>query len=310
MILGIDEVGLGPYAGPICVGAVVLGDYKNAELTDSKKLSAKKREKLAHEIKQNALDVQVGWASRIELDMMGRNEALKLAMRRAIGKITHDYDRVIIDGILRLIDDPRVMTMPKADSLIPEVSAASIVAKVARDLYMTKLAEKYPEYGFDKHMGYGTKAHREALAEYGLTPEHRLSYAPIAKIAGIDRAKGRAKPEKNTTKTGNLAEDEAVKHLERHGHEILERNWKTKICEIDIVSQKDQTIYFTEVKYRQNKTRGDGLQVIDERKQRQMRFAAEVFLQNHKLNGKIDAILSAISLSGKPPEVEQYLAKI
>ena len=308
MILGIDEVGLGPFAGPICVGAVILGGYENSELRDSKKLSAKKREKLALEIKKRALDAQVGWASRLELDELGRNAALKLAARRAVAKVTHAYDKVIIDGTIPLIDDLRVMTMPKADAKVPEVSAASIIAKVARDLYMTKLAEKYPEYGFEKHMGYGTKQHRAALAKHGITPEHRLSYAPIAKLAGAQPTPRSQK--KNTTKVGSLAEAAAAEFLVQRGHEILARNWRTKLCEIDLVSQKSEMIYFTEVKYRRGDTHGDGLQAIDQRKERQMRLAAEIFLVRHQLDGRVDAVLSAIALSGQPPKVEKYLEKV
>lgn len=186
MVLGIDEVGRGPWAGPMVVGAVVLGDAEIEGLDDSKKLSEKKREKLAYEIKEKAAAVATGWVTSHEIDELGLGEALKLAARRAVEKIDVEYDKIIIDGTIKLVDGENVVTLPKADSLILEVSAASIVAKVARDMYMKKLGEKYPDYGFEKHVGYGTKAHKLALDKFGAISEHRRSFRPVAKVLGLD----------------------------------------------------------------------------------------------------------------------------
>jgi ribonuclease HII len=311
MILGIDEVGRGPWAGPMVVGACVLGDVAIDGLDDSKKLSAKKREKLALEIKEKALAVATGWVTSVEIDEMGLSDALKLAAHRAVAKIDCKYDKIIIDGTIKLIDDTRVTTLPKADSLVKAVSAASIVAKVARDMYMKKLGEKHPQYGFEKHMGYGTKFHSEALKKYGPIPEHRKSFRPISQLLGNNPSFTRTVPvKKNTTKIGNKAEDVAAEYLANLGHEILFRNWKSKICEIDIVSAFNDTIYFTEVKYRENDRMGGGIESINEAKEKQMRFAAKIYMEFEKLDGKIPAVLSAISLTGDQPTVETYIENI
>jgi len=193
MILGIDEVGRGPWAGPMVVGACILGDAIINDLTDSKKLSSKKRTELAYEIKQKAVLIATGWVTSKEIDELGLTDALKLATQRAVKKIDEQikenknikpYNEIVIDGTIRLIDNPKVKTLPKADLLVPTVSAASIIAKVARDSYMVKLGEKYPHYGFEKHMGYGTSFHSEALKKYGTCLEHRQFFKPIQKING------------------------------------------------------------------------------------------------------------------------------
>jgi ribonuclease HII len=304
---GVDEVGRGPWAGPMVVGAVALGDAEIDGLADSKKLTPARREKLAREIKDKAAAVATGWVSSVEIDKLGLSAALKLAAQRAVAKIKCDYDKIIIDGTVRLIDDPRVSTLPKADALVTCVSAASIVAKVARDMYMVKLGQKYPGYGFEKHMGYGTAAHRAAIAKLGLIPEHRRSFAPIKNTT---RTVLVVKKERITGTVGRLAEDVAAEYLAERGHMIVDRNWKTKICEIDIVSQKDDEIYFTEVKYRKSNREGSGLEAIDRSKERQMRLAAEVYLEFNEQFKQFQPILSAIALSGSPPVVETYIPNI
>ena len=283
-ILGIDEVGRGPLAGPLVVGAVILPEEEREwykELKDSKKLSAKKREKLNDVIMAEAL-AGLGWVTNTELDEVGISEALKLATRRAVKAVQSlrvPFSQIVIDGKVNfLMDTPLskyVSTVVKADNLIREVSAASIAAKVARDKYMSKLAKKYPEYGFEKHMGYGTVMHRNALFKYGICPEHRRSFEPCKSLTGFDKEKNVVK---NTTKIGARGEDAVCEYLVRQGHEIVARNHKTYFYEIDIVSVCDGKIYFTEVKYRKSDLAGGGLMAIDVKKQRQMRYGAEAFL--------------------------------
>jgi ribonuclease HII len=181
MIVGIDEVGRGAWAGPMAVGAVLLGDVIIDGLTDSKKLTKKQRERLDREIRQNAVAIGIGWVSAKQIDAIGLGDALRLASRRALAQIRHDYHEIIIDGTIALIDDPRVTLMKKADLLVPSVSAASIVAKVARDNYMHHLDGVFPGYAFTGHVGYGTASHRQAIEVLGVTPLHRLSYAPLQK---------------------------------------------------------------------------------------------------------------------------------
>lgn len=185
IILGIDEVGRGPWAGPLVVGACILKTPIEG-LTDSKKLSAKRREALAKEIHAKAV-CGLGWVFAEELDKIGLSAALKVACRRAVIKIqasSTEFNEIIIDGTINFLTDTPLakyaQVLPKADLLVPEVSAASIIAKVARDNYMkTVVAEKYPEYGFEKHVGYGTALHKAAIEKFGVCPEHRHSFKPI-----------------------------------------------------------------------------------------------------------------------------------
>ena len=188
IILGIDEVGRGPWAGPLVVGACVLKE-KIEGLTDSKKLSAKRREVLAEEIQAKAF-CGLGWISAEELDQLGLGKALRKACRLAVEKIQESgasFNEIIIDGTINFLSDtalaPYVQVLPKADFLIEEVSAASIIAKVARDKYMAKEAAiRFPGYGFEKHVGYGTAAHKAAIEKLGVCPEHRRSFRPIAEV--------------------------------------------------------------------------------------------------------------------------------
>ncbi|MBR3323252.1 ribonuclease HII [Candidatus Saccharibacteria bacterium] len=292
-LLGIDEVGRGPWAGPLVVGACVLREPIEG-LNDSKKLTPKRRKKLATEIHEKAY-CGLGWVSAAELDKLGLSASLRKACREAVKAIQAqkpEFNEIIIDGTINFLSDTPlgkyVAVLPKADALVPEVSAASIIAKVARDNYMIELAEHFPGYGFEKHVGYGTATHKAALLELGPCEEHRKSFRPIAELIG-------SKPQKIAAKNvtdGRRGEESAADYLERLGHKIVERNWKTKWCEIDIVSEKDDVLYFSEVKYRK---RGDGLDAITPAKQKQMRFAAEMYLQ--KCPSK-SARLAAIAVNG------------
>ncbi len=297
-ILGIDEVGRGPWAGPLVVGACVLGEAKINGLTDSKKLSAKRREILAQEIQQKA-SCGLGWVSAEELDKIGLSAALRKACREAVSQISANntaFHEIIIDGTVNFLSDTKlsnyVQVIKKADFLIPEVSAASIVAKVARDNYMIKLAEKYPDYGFEKHVGYGTALHKSALEKFGICPEHRKSFRPIKTIC-----------ENCSTQKGQKGELTAISYLENKGFEIIAHNWKNKYCEIDIVARKNDVYYFVEVKYRDH---GDGLDAITTKKLQQMRFAAEFYLESNHLDDA-DASLAAAVIAGDDYAVKDFL---
>lgn len=283
IILGIDEVGRGPYAGPLVIGACILPtDRENHtwidELNDSKKLSEKKREELYRIIKENATSA-TGWVASKELDEIGMSEALRLATRRAVEKIRAEkvpFTEIIIDGISNFLVgttlEKYATTMKKADFLIREVSAASIVAKVERDNYMKELAKKYPGYGFEKHVGYGTAAHQKAMEELGLTPEHRRSFAPVRKL------------EATTKEIGDAGEEKVAEYLEQQGHMIVARNYKTKLFEIDIISVKTGKYYFTEVKTRKNSRHGSPVEFIDKKKLRKMKLGAIAYIEAKKID--------------------------
>lgn len=363
-ILGIDEVGRGPWAGPLVIGACILpkdpaGNYPDwvAPLTDSKKLSEKKRETYAQIILEKAIATSLGWVSATEIDQLGLSKSLRLATHRAVETIRQTkapFTEIIIDGTVNFLVgtslEHHVTNLKKADLLIKEVSAASIIAKVARDNYMKQLAKQYPGYGFDKHVGYGTKLHEEMLAKFGPCPEHRFSFAPVAalcsgfcpnlqtpavqtttftkrvrgdvvderrtKCCGLDDcgSKPRTKLELRaanktiTTKMkGDYAESIVANYLRNQGHNIIARNHKTKFYEIDIVSTKDNKIYFTEVKYRKDSYRGTPLDMVTKKKLAQMIFAAESFLKYRPDFQNLSPLLAVGLVSGDGFTLDDWL---
>ena len=176
-ICGVDEAGRGPLAGPVCAAAVILP--KGLELpglNDSKKLTDKKRRELFPIIKEQAIAYGIGLASHEEIDEMNILQATYLAMERAIAQLEGKADFALIDGNRAKDFGLPVRTVVKGDSLSASIAAASILAKVTRDDIMLKMAEKYPEYSFEVHKGYGTKAHYEALRMYGHSPIHRMTF--------------------------------------------------------------------------------------------------------------------------------------
>ena len=375
MILGIDEVGRGPWAGPLVVGAVILGGAEIEGLDDSKKLTKKRRETLDIAIREQAAAWALGWVSARELDDVGMSQALRLATRRAVKQIQAQckennlaFDEIIIDGTVNFLADTAlgqyVTVMAKADGLIPSVSAASIIAKVARDQYMTDQDVVYPGYGFASNAGYGVAKHRVAIERLGVTPLHRLSFAPLQKYAdsvesrSLHQKKSSVLPNESyvgypqkiirdprkvaqifseditpvdsvgtedvtqvdlpntapeteklatTRQIGDRGEQAAADWLVADGHEIIARNWRTRYCEIDIVSVKDDVLWFTEVKYRKNDDFGGGLGAITTKKQRQMRFAAELFMTQSPQYEGCDMRLLAVAVEGDPLVVKEVV---
>lgn len=316
MILGIDEVGRGPWAGPLVMGAVILGGAQIDGLTDSKKLTKKRRDELDLEIRSKALAFGLGWVSALEIDEVGLSKALQLACQRAVEAVDVagvSYSEIVIDGTINFLKDTTkggyVSTMKKADLLVPAVSAASIIAKVARDNYMAEQDSIYSGYGFASHVGYGTAAHVKAIEQLGVTPLHRLSFAPLQKYQSASKTSTvltRNVHGQTTRQIGDVSETAAANELMRRGHEIIDRNWKTKYCEIDIVSKKDDVLYFTEVKHRKNSKAGDGLMAITPKKLDQMKFAAKIYAHASKLED-IDLRLIAIATASDTPEVISFV---
>ena len=314
MVVGIDEVGRGPWAGPLVFGAVVLGDVSIKGLTDSKKLTKKRREVLAVEVNKYASAVGIGWVSSQELDEVGMSEALRAGCRRALEQIMVPYGQIILDGTVNFLSDtgkgPYVTTMAKADLLVPSVSAASIVAKVARDKFMASQDDTYPGYGFAQHSGYGTVSHREAIARLGVTPLHRLSFEPLKKYATTqanDAAPKSGSSNELTRTIGNRGEDAECKYLVRSGYKVVDRNWKTKACEIDIIAFKSGVMHFVEVKYRKNTEQGGGIAAITPQKLKHMTRAAQIWMQR---NGETDACLSAIEVVGEDYQVSNFVERV
>jgi ribonuclease HII len=187
-LAGVDEAGRGPLAGPVVAAVVVLQDGQIIEgVRDSKKLSARRREELFAGIKSEAVDWALGIADVAEIDRLNILGATMLAMQRAIAGLSVTPQRLQIDGNQRpeLPDelDRITQTLVGGDDICPAIGAASIIAKVERDRMMGELHNQYPGYGFDRHKGYPTVAHRQALIDLGVTPVHRMSFRPVREAA-------------------------------------------------------------------------------------------------------------------------------
>ena len=185
LIVGVDEAGRGPLAGPVVAAAVLFArTYTNKEINDSKQLSEKKREKLFIEIQNNALAIGVGIIDAETIDKINIYEATKLAMKAAIKNLNHNYDLILTDAMKLENQKVPVIDIIKGDAKALPIAAASIIAKVTRDHIMDELAKKYPEYGFEVHKGYGTKKHMDALKQFGPKKGvHRFSYKPVYRVS-------------------------------------------------------------------------------------------------------------------------------
>ncbi|HBN88372.1 MAG TPA: ribonuclease HII [Rheinheimera sp.] len=180
LICGVDEVGRGPLIGAVVTAAVILDPARPvAGLTDSKKLSERRRIELAAQIKQQALCWALGRAEPAEIDQLNILHATMLAMRRAVAALTIQPEWVLVDGNRTTEFGLPATAVIKGDLLVPEISAASILAKVARDEEMQALHLEHPQFGFADHKGYPTAAHLAAIAQYGVLPEHRRSFKPV-----------------------------------------------------------------------------------------------------------------------------------
>lgn len=183
VVCGVDEAGRGPLAGPVFAAAVILDPSKPiAGLRDSKKLSASRRDQLALLIQRDALAWSIAQCSAAEIDALNILQATMLAMRRAIEGLSLVPTLALIDGNRCPVTTVRTEAIIKGDDKVMAISAASILAKTARDALLTDMHTRYPQYGFDQHKGYPTALHLARLREYGVTPEHRRSFAPVREL--------------------------------------------------------------------------------------------------------------------------------
>ncbi len=183
LICGVDEAGRGPLAGPVFAAAVMFrGDQTIAGVADSKVLTPRRREALAVTIREQALVWAVAQASVEEIDRLNILQASLLAMRRAVLALGLAPSLVLVDGKQRPVLDYPTRAVVRGDASVPQISAASILAKTARDLEMCRLHVYYPQYGLDRHKGYPTAAHLSAIKRFGVCEIHRQSYAPVRKV--------------------------------------------------------------------------------------------------------------------------------
>jgi len=186
LIAGVDEAGRGPLAGAVIAAAVILDPQRPIDgVTDSKKLTAKKRERLELEIKQHAIAWALGRAEVEEIDEINILQASLLAMSRAVAALSIAPAHVQVDGNQCPSVHCTVEAIVKGDALIPAIGAASILAKVARDRELLVLDEQYPQYGFAQHKGYPTKAHVSALEAHGVSPVHRRTFGPVRRLCDV-----------------------------------------------------------------------------------------------------------------------------
>lgn len=185
MIVGVDEVGRGCLAGPVCVAAVAL-DVPIGGLTDSKLLTRNERVRLAKLIKKHAQAIGIGWVSHSFIDSHGLTAAQRVAAKQALSQLGVRPQEVLLDGKHNYIGAKNVRMIINGDLLEPRISAASIIAKVARDNYMAAMHQRFPGYGFAEHVGYATQQHQQALLQFGPCSLHRMTFATLRALSSVN----------------------------------------------------------------------------------------------------------------------------
>lgn len=306
-IAGIDEVGRGCLAGPVVAASVVLpmslSPVFTALIDDSKKLAPRQRERANEAILQEAVSVGIGACDAADVDSLGIAAATKSAMRKAVNAGGSDTDYLLVDAVSDIGAAQPQQAIIKGDSKSLSIAAASIVAKVYRDQLMsTTCDDRYPEYGFASHKGYGTAQHMTALQRHGATPIHRKSFSPVAQtIASNERATRNSDGAggRNTAGnclTGRRGESLAASELAAAGYTIVGRNRRTSCGEIDVVAIENGEVVFVEVKTCRDKPKADLLRTMgctpvdcmNTRKIRQAFRCAEAYIGEYGSHGLDD----------------------
>ena len=294
-LCGVDEAGRGPLAGDVYAAAVILKPDTVIEgLNDSKKLTEKKRELLFDEICEKAEAYCVAVATVEEIDRLNILQATFLAMRRAVEGLGVKPKLVLVDGNRNPELPVHSRLVVKGDGTSACIAAASILAKVSRDRYMAQLAEQYPQYGFEKHKGYGSKLHYQMLDAHGISPVHRKSF--LKKYV-----RGEESP---AQKRGRLGEEAVCGWLLSEGCTIAARNYSAPpYGEIDIVAEKDGITAFVEVKTRKEGARVSGAAAVTPSKQKKLILAASQYADTHAC-GRCRFDVAEVELAGgKAPRI-------
>ncbi len=300
IIAGVDEAGRGPLAGPVVAAAVVLSDDQIEGLRDSKKLSAKKRHALFQEINDKAISVGIGIVDEKEIDRINILDATHKAMQMALGRLNQKPTLALIDGYKlpnQVVPNRGII---KGDTKVESIMAASIIAKVTRDKIMIEYDKIFSEYGFAKHKGYGTKKHMEALNNFKATPIHRKSFKPVSlKLPTI-------KWLQESKRVGKVGEQLAACKLMKEGHVIISIN---ENCaphgEIDIISEKDGLLVFTEVKTFSKEQIAPPELKIDINKLRKLENAINFYIGKHNIDR--DIRLDGVSVMlGKNHSIKKF----
>ncbi len=280
IICGIDEAGRGPFAGDVYAAAVIFSDDVIIEgINDSKKLSEKKREELFDAITSKAVAYSIATASVREIDELNILNATMLAMKRAFDGLSVKPKVAFIDGNKTPVLDAPCEAIVKGDAKSASIAAASILAKVSRDRYMKELAEKYPQYQFEKHKGYGTALHIQMLDKYGISEVHRMSF--LKKYLAKKRTMKTDKQQKALK--GKIGEEFTAEYLSEQGYRIVMRNYRKQCGEIDIIAQKDDVIAFVEVKTRKYNSLVSGIEAVGYKKKSRIIATAECYLYEYGL---------------------------
>ncbi len=324
VIGGVDEAGRGPLAGPVVAAAVILPDgLRGYSLYDSKKLSAADRTKTYELITEHAVSYGIGVIDHAYIDRYNVLQATYEAMRQAVAALRVTPDVLLVDGALIPRMPHAQRKIVRGDQISQSIGAASILAKVMRDRLMEQMDGVFPEYGFAKHMGYGTPQHLQALATYGPCPIHRLTFAPVREAflrhQGTVQAAGDAPstPVRADARhaQGLRGEDVAVAALVAKGYRLLERNWRVRAGEIDAIMADGDVLVFVEIRSRSDLDSGAALLAaadsVNGRKRNRLRYLAQVYETfNTALTGlptRFDVVAVSFSDRSGEPVVEHYI---
>lgn len=291
LLCGVDEAGRGPLAGDVYAAAVILpSDCVIEGLNDSKKLTEKKREALFTEITQKAVCFSIASASVAEIEEINILNASLLAMQRAVAGLCVRPKLALIDGNRNTVfEGVHSKCLVKGDATSASIAAASILAKVARDRYITEMAELYPGYAFEKHKGYGTELHYQRLRELGASPIHRKSF-----LKSMDAPKKSPK-----RKRGDKAEEITCEYLKGKGYTILFRNFSCPFGEIDIIATKGEYICFVEVKALKEGSAILPREQVTKKKQERLQKAMYCWLETNSTDLQPRFDVAEALLSGK-----------
>jgi len=303
---GVDEAGRGPLAGPVVASAVILNSKELPQgLRDSKKLSEKRRQTLAAEIKAKAVAIGVGIVHEQDIDRNNILQATFQAMRLAIADLDARIDHVQVDGNHQIPD----LGIPQecivgGDDLIPEISAASIIAKTTRDAMMVSYDILFPEYGFKSHKGYGSRKHIESLRETGRSPVHRRSFRPVSECPNKHYQYYR-----QTSAYGRMGELFGGMYLIRKGYQLLEHSYHAgRDGELDLIAVLNDEIVFVEVKsFAGNSDDDVALERVTTEKQQQIARLAQRYLESQEMEApsyRFDII--TVNFSQPKPQINHY----
>ncbi|MCP4646145.1 MAG: ribonuclease HII [bacterium] len=282
-IAGLDEAGRGPLAGPLVACALILPEsFDNSVLTDSKKISDTSRRTLKPLIETASRAVSLGIVTASEIDKNRMSWAVRASFKRAMKPLLKQADAFLVDGnsVTGLEGPSRFLV--KGDSKSLSIAAASIIAKVTRDDIMLKAHKEYPEYGFNRHKGYGTPDHIRAIREHGPCPLHRMSFAPLSAMYQTGQM---SLFPLDVPNPGRAAETRAARYYKNLGYTILEKNWRSASGEIDLIVKKNNTVTFVEVKSTHTGHSTEALGKIDRAKIGRIRNAAGIWIAESEWKG-------------------------